>query len=64
MSDLLLSRRGDLMDLPMVSKRPVPLPPGPLRAGMLNLSERVLMRADDQGSDATPLVRLALRILQ
>ncbi len=63
-SDLLLSRRGELMDLPMVSKRPVPLPSGPLRSGLLNLSERVLLRADDQGADATPLARLALRILQ
>jgi hypothetical protein len=63
-SDLLLSTHGELMDLPMVSKGPVPLPPGPLRSGLLNLSERVLLRADDQGSDATPLARLALRILQ
>jgi glycine/D-amino acid oxidase-like deaminating enzyme len=63
-SSLLLGSNGELMDLPMVSKRPVPLPPGPLRGGMLNISERVLQRADDQGSDASPLVRLALRILQ
>jgi hypothetical protein len=48
----------------MVSKRPVPLPPGPLRGGMLGLAERVLQRADDQGSDASPMVRLALRVLQ
>jgi glycine/D-amino acid oxidase-like deaminating enzyme len=63
-SDMLLGSRSELMDLPMVTKRPVPLPPGPLRAGLLNLSERVLLRADDKGSDARPLVRLALRILQ
>ena len=62
--DLLLGSRSDLLDLPMVTKRPVPLPPGPLRGGMLGLAERVLQRADDQGSDASPLVRLALRILQ
>ena len=62
--DLLLGSRSDLLDLPMVSKRPVPLPPGPLRGGMLGLAERVLQRADDQGSDASPLTRLALRILQ
>ena len=62
--DLLLGSGSDLLDLPMVSKRPVPLPPGPLRGGMLGLAERVLQRADDQGSDASPLVRLALRILQ
>lgn len=63
-SSLLLGSHSELTDLPMVSKRPVPLPPGPLRGGMLNLSERVLQRADDQGSDASPLVRLALRLLQ
>jgi glycine/D-amino acid oxidase-like deaminating enzyme len=62
--DLLLGTRSDVLDLPMVSKRPVPLPPGPLRGGMLGLAERVLQRADDQGSDASPLVRLALRVLQ
>jgi glycine/D-amino acid oxidase-like deaminating enzyme len=62
--DLLLGSHSDLLDLPMVTKRPVPLPPGPLRGGVLGLAERVLQRADDQGSDASPLVRLALRILQ
>jgi glycine/D-amino acid oxidase-like deaminating enzyme len=62
--DLLLGSDSELLDLPMVTKRPVPLPPGPLRAGMLGLAGRVLQRADDQGSDASPLTRLALRILQ
>ena len=62
--DLLLGSHSDLLDLPMVTKRPVPLPPGPLRSGMLGLAERVLQRADDQGSDASSLVRLALRVLQ
>ena len=62
--DLLLGAKSELLDLPMVTKRPVPLPPGPLRGGMLGLAERVLQRADDQGSDASPLVRLALRVLQ
>ena len=64
MRDLLLGTPSELLDLPMVSKRPVPLPPGPLRGGMLGLAERVLQHADDQGSDASPLVRAALRILQ
>jgi glycine/D-amino acid oxidase-like deaminating enzyme len=62
--DLLLGSDSELLELPMMSKRPVPLPPGPLRGGMLGLAERVLQHADDQGSDASPLVRLALRILQ
>ena len=61
---LLLGERSDVLDLPMVTKRPVPLPPGPLRGGLLKAAERVLQRADDQGSDASPLVRLALRALQ
>jgi glycine/D-amino acid oxidase-like deaminating enzyme len=63
-TDLLLGSRSELLNLPMVSKHPVPLPPGPLRGGLLNLAERVLQRADDQGSDASPLVRLALHVLQ
>jgi glycine/D-amino acid oxidase-like deaminating enzyme len=64
MTDLLLGSRSDVLDLPMVTKRPVPLPPGPLRGGLLKSAEWVLQRADDQGSDASPLVRLALRALQ
>jgi glycine/D-amino acid oxidase-like deaminating enzyme len=62
--DLLLGSESELLDLPMVSKRPVPLPPGPLRGGVLGLAERVLQRADDQGGDASPLTRVALRFLQ
>jgi glycine/D-amino acid oxidase-like deaminating enzyme len=60
---LLLGSPGELMDLPMVTKRPVPLPPGPLRAGMLRLSERALLHADDAGA-GSPLASLALRMLQ
>lgn len=63
-ADLLLGSRSELLDLPMVSKRPVPLPPGPLRGGLLKIAERVLLRSDDQGSDASPFARLALRVLQ
>jgi glycine/D-amino acid oxidase-like deaminating enzyme len=63
-TDLLLGSRSEVLDLPMVTKRPVPLPPGPLRSGLLKAAERVLLRADDQGSDASPVVRLALRALQ
>jgi glycine/D-amino acid oxidase-like deaminating enzyme len=63
-ADLLLGSRSELLDLPMVSNRPVPLPPGPLRGGLLKIAERVLLRSDDQGSDASPLARLALRVLQ
>jgi glycine/D-amino acid oxidase-like deaminating enzyme len=62
--DMLLSRRSDLLDLPIVTKRPVPLPPGPLRSALLGLAQRTLLRADDRGADSGPLTRLALRALQ
>ncbi|KAB2380488.1 NAD(P)/FAD-dependent oxidoreductase [Actinomadura montaniterrae] len=60
--DLLLDRGSELLDLPMAAKRPVPLPPGPLRGLVLNGSQRVLQRADD--GDGGPLTGLALRFLQ
>ncbi|MWA02549.1 FAD-dependent oxidoreductase [Actinomadura sp. LD22] len=60
--DLLLDRDSGLLDLPMAAERPVPLPPGPLRALVLNGSQRVLQRADD--GDRGPLTGLALRFLQ
>ena len=65
--DLLLGERSELLELPMVTKRPVPLPPGPLRGPALGVTKRlqqVLQRADDEGSDRGALVRLALRVLQ
>jgi glycine/D-amino acid oxidase-like deaminating enzyme len=62
--DLLLGARSDLLELPMLTKRPLDLPPGPLRSVMLNGSQRILQRADDKGSDSGVLLRLALRALQ
>jgi hypothetical protein len=62
--DLVLATRTDLLDLPMVTKRPVPLPPGPLRSLLLDGSQRILQRADDAGTADNPFVRLALRFLQ
>lgn len=62
--DLLLGTKSDLLDLPMVTKAPIPLPPGPLRNLMLDTSQRVLQRSDDEGADASPLVRMALKVLQ
>jgi glycine/D-amino acid oxidase-like deaminating enzyme len=62
--DLALNRQTELLDLPMVTKRPIPLPPEPLRALFLSTAQGVLLRADDRGSDAGPLVRAGLRMLQ
>ena len=65
--DMLLGAKSELLDLPMVSSRPVPLPPGPLRPLALGMTRRLqkeLQRADDEGSDRGALVRLGLRVLQ
>ncbi|HUC37014.1 MAG TPA: hypothetical protein VMR97_07820, partial [Acidimicrobiales bacterium] len=63
--DMLLGRRTDLLELPMRSKRPVPMPPHPIRTAILNSTQRMLQRYDDRGDEpATALGRLALRALQ
>ena len=62
--DLLLGRHTALTGLPLVTRRLTPLPPPPLQAKVLELSQRVLQRWDDQGGDPGPLARLALRLLQ
>ncbi len=62
--DLLLGRRSELLELPMVARRPVRLPPGPMRTWVLGGAQRVLLRADDRRTDADLLTRMALRFLQ
>jgi len=62
--DLMLNRQTEFLDLPMVTKRPIPLPPGPLRSFFLNVSQNTLLKADDQGTDAGTLVKMALKVLQ
>jgi short-subunit dehydrogenase/glycine/D-amino acid oxidase-like deaminating enzyme len=62
--DMLLERRSDLLDLPMVTKRPVPLPPAALRWPVLHASQRFLQRADDLGRGADPATRAVLKALQ
>jgi glycine/D-amino acid oxidase-like deaminating enzyme len=62
--DVLLERQSDLLDLPMASDRPQPLPPGPLGIWGLEVARRILQRADDRGSDRGLLVRCLLRALQ
>ncbi|MDZ4279018.1 MAG: FAD-binding oxidoreductase [Dehalococcoidia bacterium] len=63
--DLLLDRKTELLELPMVTLKPARLPPGPLRAVVLNTAQHLLMKADDTGGrGGGPLVKLALRVLQ
>ncbi len=62
--DLLLGRATPLTELPLVTRRLTPLPPPPLQARMLELSQRVLQRSDDEGGASGPLARLALRLLR
>jgi glycine/D-amino acid oxidase-like deaminating enzyme len=65
--DLLLGTKSELLELPMVTSRPIPLPPGPLRPVALGITRRLqreLQRADDEGTDRGALVRLALKVLQ
>lgn len=62
--DVYLGCQSDLLDLPMVTKRPVLLPPNPVKWMFLGTSQRVLQRSDDLGSDLGAFVRLALRALQ
>jgi glycine/D-amino acid oxidase-like deaminating enzyme len=64
-AEQLLNQPTELSELPFTTKRPVPLPPGPLRRLVLETSQRVLLRLDDTGGAAeSVLARLALRILQ
>lgn len=62
--DLLLGRETPLTKLPLVTRRLTPLPPPPLQAKVLELSQRVLQRSDDRGGPRGPLAGLALRLLQ
>jgi hypothetical protein len=62
--DLLLGRATPLTELPLVTRSLTPLPPWPLQARVLELSQRVLQKSDDRGGASGPLARLALRLLQ
>jgi hypothetical protein len=62
--DMLLDRRTAVLDLPMVTKRPVPLPPSVLRWPVLHATQRFLQRADDLGRSADPATRALLKALQ
>jgi glycine/D-amino acid oxidase-like deaminating enzyme len=63
--DLMLGRQTELLELPMVSLKPVPLPPEPLKGMMIGLGQRFLMKVDDTGGKGGgPIAKIALRILQ
>ena len=62
--DMLLGRSSALLELPMVTKRPVPLPPVALRWPFLHAAQRFLQRADDLGGGAGLATRALLRALQ
>lgn len=62
--DLLLRRDSSLTRLPLVTRRLTPLPPPPLQERVLQLSQRTLQAADDEGTAHGPLARMALKFLQ
>ncbi|MHB8394595.1 MAG: NAD(P)/FAD-dependent oxidoreductase [Candidatus Dormibacteria bacterium] len=62
--DLLLERRSELTELPLVTRPMRPLPPGPFRGPLLSASQQLLQRADDRSGGLDPLSQLALRVLQ
>jgi glycine/D-amino acid oxidase-like deaminating enzyme len=61
--ELMLGERSELSELPMVTKRPIPLPPEPLRRLVLDGMQRILIRMDDSGQ-VDALARLVLPLLQ
>jgi glycine/D-amino acid oxidase-like deaminating enzyme len=63
--DLMLGRKTELLELPMVSLKPVALPPEPLKSMMIGLGSRFLLQVDDTGGKkGGPIAKMALRILQ
>jgi len=63
--DMMLDRKTELLELPMVAVRPARLPPEPLRGLVLRTAQTILLEADDSGGRSrNPFVKLALRFLQ
>jgi glycine/D-amino acid oxidase-like deaminating enzyme len=63
-TDLLLERASDLLSLPFITRRPMLLPPGPIRWPFLTGAQRVLQAADDQRGPRGPLGHALIRLLQ
>jgi glycine/D-amino acid oxidase-like deaminating enzyme len=63
--DLMLDRKTELLELPMVSLRITPLPPEPIKSWAIGLGSRIVLQVDDAGGrKGGPLTKLALRILE
>ena len=63
--DLMLDQQTRLTELPMVTLKPRALPPGPIKAAIINTGQRLLMKVDDTGGKGGgPLAKLALKLLQ
>ena len=60
--DLLHERDSDLTRLELVRRRPIPFPPEPIRSGVVQLTRRALIRADEDGGRRGPWLRLLDRV--
>ncbi len=60
--DLVTGRASDRLDLELVRRRPVPFPPEPLRAGVVNLTRWSLARADRRGGRRNAWLQLLDRL--
>ena len=63
-ADLLLERDTELLSLPFVTRRPMMLPPGPIRWPLLSAAQRVLQAADDQRGPRGSVGHALIRMLQ
>ena len=61
--DMLLDRDSESRLLPMATKRPVPLPPRPVKGLFLDVSQARFATSDDGKGHRGPMVRLAVRVL-
>jgi glycine/D-amino acid oxidase-like deaminating enzyme len=62
MLDLLSGERTELTELQMVKTKPLPFPPEPLRAGVVNLTRWSLARADANGGRRNAWLRTLDRV--
>ena len=60
--DLLHGRDSELTALELVRRRPIPFPPEPIRSGVVRLTRRALIRADEDGGRRGPWLKLLDRV--
>jgi hypothetical protein len=60
--DLLHGRDSELTALELVRRRPIPFPPEPIRSGVVQLTRRALIRADEDGGRRGPWLKLLDRV--